>query len=64
MPEPGVEDWEAKAAHARESADRMGSPAAIRFMLEIAGFYDVLASEARDYVASSHLGDGIPKLAG
>ena len=52
MPDQGIEDWEAKATHARKSADLMGSAAAIRFMLEIAKFYDVLASEARDFPSS------------
>jgi hypothetical protein len=37
----------------------MGSPNAIRLMLEIAKCYDVLASEARDYVASSQPGNEI-----
>jgi hypothetical protein len=60
MPDPtSIEDWEAKAARAREAADQMVSPTAIRFMQEIVKFYDVLASEARDYGASSQAGNEI-----
>jgi hypothetical protein len=59
MPDPSIGDWETKAAHAREASDRMGSPNAIRLMLEIAKCYDVLASEARDYVSSSQPGNEI-----
>ena len=59
MPDPDVEDWEAKAARAREATDQMCKPAAIRIMLEIAEDDDVLASEARDHVASSRPGNGM-----
>jgi hypothetical protein len=59
MPDPSSRDWEAKAAHARETADRMVNPAAVRIMLELANYYDLLASEARDYVASAKLGNEI-----
>ena len=55
MPDPSIGDWEAKAAHARETADRMVNPAAVCIMLELASYYDLLASEARDYVASAQL---------
>jgi hypothetical protein len=59
MPDdPGMGHWEAKATHARETADRMVNPAAVRIMLELANYYDVLASEARDF-PSSRLGNEI-----
>ena len=46
MPDPtSFEDWEAKAVRAREMANRIVSPAAIGIMLELARYYDVLASE-------------------
>ena len=59
MPDPSIGDWETKAANAREASDRTGSPNAIRLMLEIAKCYDVLASEAGDYIASSQPGNEI-----
>jgi hypothetical protein len=59
MPDLGIRDWEARAVHARETANGMVNPAAIRIMLELAKYYDVLASEARDDVASSRLGNGM-----
>ena len=54
-----IEDWEAKAARAREAADQMVKPGAVRIMLELAKFYDVLASEARDYGEASQSGNDI-----
>ena len=48
MPNQSVEECEAKAARARETAGRMVRPDAVRVMLEIAKCYDLLASEARD----------------
>ena len=59
MPDPSIGDWKAKAANARETADRMVNPAAVRFMLELARYYDLLAREARDYVAPAQLGNEI-----
>jgi hypothetical protein len=59
VPDPSIGDWEAKATRARGEADRMVNPAAVRIMLELARYYDLLASEARDYVASAQLGNEI-----
>jgi hypothetical protein len=59
MPDPGISDWQAQGVHARETAEGMVNPAAIRIMLELAKYYDVLASEARDDVASSRPANGM-----
>jgi hypothetical protein len=59
MSDPGISDWEVKATHARETAEGMVNPVAIRIMLELAKYYDVLASEARDDVAFTQRGNGM-----
>ena len=57
MPLESAEDWDAKAARAREIAKLLTDPNAIDVMLRIAWYYDLLANYARADGATPPFGD-------
>jgi hypothetical protein len=57
-----AEDWDAKAARAREIVKRLTDPNAIDAMLGIAWYYDLLANYARADAEVPSLGNNYPGL--
>jgi hypothetical protein len=55
-----AEDWDAKAARAREIAKRLTDPNAIDAMLVIAWYYDLWANYTRADAAVPPLGNDTP----